>query len=87
MNVLLNVDEAHAVITRVTSNALDDITLSDAARDAIREWRKNRTIGTRELDEFTVTLNEAVGNYIDERTTRRLRLRGGLFVAETEVRG
>jgi hypothetical protein len=87
MNVLLNVDEANAVITRVTSNALDEVTLSEAAREAIREWRKNRTIGTRELDEFTLALNEAVGNYIDERTTRRLRLRGGLFVSETEVRG
>jgi hypothetical protein len=87
MNVLLNVDEAHAVISRVTSNVLDDVTLSEAGRDAIREWRKNRTIGTRELDAFTVALNQALGNYIDERTTRRLRLRGGLFVAETEVRG
>lgn len=87
MNVLLNVDEAHAVLTRVTSNALDEITLSEPAREAIREWRKNRTIGTAELDSFTVALNEAVGNYIDERTTRRLRLRGGLFLAETEVRG
>lgn len=86
MNVLLNIDEAHAVITRVTSNVLDDVTLSEGAREAIREWRKNRTIGTRELDEFALALNEAVGNYIDERTTRRLRLRGGLFVAETEVR-
>lgn len=86
MNVLLNVDEAHAVITRVTSAALDAVTLSDAARDAIREWRKHRTLGTRELDDFTLALNEAIGNYIDERTTRRLRLRGGLYVSETEAR-
>ncbi len=86
MNILLNVDEAHAVITRVTSAALDAVTLSDAAREAIREWRKNRTLGTRELDDFTLALNEAIGNYIDERTTRRLRLRGGLYVSETEAR-
>ncbi len=29
MNVLLNVDEANAVISRVTSYALDEVTLSD----------------------------------------------------------
>jgi hypothetical protein len=86
MNVLLNVEEAQAVLVRMTGAMLDGVELSEAARDAIRDWRKNRTAGTRELDDFTVELNEALGNYIDERTTRRLRLRGGLFVAETEAR-
>lgn len=87
MNVLLNVDEALAVIARMTGSVLDGVELSEAGRAAIRDWRKHRVEGTKELDDFTVALNEALGNFIDERTTRRLRLRGGLFVSETEVRG
>ena len=87
MNVLLNVDEALAVVSRMTGVVLDGVELSEAGRAAIRDWRKHRAAGTRELDDFTVALNEALGNFIDERTTRRLRLRGGLFVSETEVRG
>ena len=87
MNVLLNVDEALSVISRMSGAVLDGVELSEAGRAAIRDWRKHRTAGTKELDDFTVELNEALGNFIDERTTRRLRLRGGLFVSETEVRG
>ena len=87
MNVLLNVDETLAVIARMTGAVLDGVELSEAGRTAIRDWRKHRAEGTKELDDFTVALNEALGNFIDERTTRRLRLRGGLFVSETEVRG
>lgn len=87
MNVLLNVDEALAVLTRMTGAVLDGVELSEEGRAAIRDWRKNRTAGTKELDDFTIDLNEAIGNFIDERTTRRLRLRGGLYVSETEVRG
>ena len=50
--------------------------IANPGRAAIRDWRKHRVEGTKELDDFTVALNEALGNFIDERTTRRLRLRG-----------
>ncbi len=86
MQVLLNLEESYAVLMRMSSTILDNVTLSEEGRDAIREWRKNRAMGTRELDDFVGTLNESLGNSIDERTTRRLRLRGGLFVTESEVR-
>jgi hypothetical protein len=82
MNVLLSLEECYQVIMRMTGTVLDKVELSEEARDAIRDWRKNRALGTRELEDFTVNLNEALGNHIDERLTRRLRLRGGLYVTE-----
>jgi hypothetical protein len=37
-------------------------------------------MGTVELDGFTERLNEAVGNFIDERTRRMMRQRGKVKV-------
>jgi hypothetical protein len=76
MNVILNTHEAHVVLTLVTSVVLDHVELSPAARDQVREWRRERALETAGLDEFTVDLNEAIGNYIDERTQRMMRVRG-----------
>jgi hypothetical protein len=82
MNVLLSLEECYAVMMRMTGTVLDKVELSDEAKDSIRDWRKNRALGTKELEDFTVDLNEALGNHIDERLKRRLRMRGGLFVTE-----
>lgn len=86
MNVILNTDEVHGVLTLVTSQVLDHVELSDEAKRKVRDWRRGREPGTSGLNDFTETLNEALGNYIDERTTRMLRKRGKLKVsARTEV--
>jgi len=81
MNVILNVDEAHAVLARVTGQVIDQAGLSETACEAIRQWRQDRDPGMKPLDDFVVGLNEALGNHIDEATSRRLRLRGGLAVS------
>jgi len=80
MNVILNTDEAHAVLALVSSQVLDNVELSDAGRKTVRDWRRGRDIGTSGLEEFTAELNLAIGNYIDERTTRMMRVRGSLKV-------
>jgi hypothetical protein len=80
MNVVLNTDEAHAVLTLVTAHALDNTELSEEGRKRIRDWRRAHDPGTTTLDEFTERLNEAIGNFIDERTRRMLRQRGKLKV-------
>ena len=80
MNIVLNTDEALAVLTLVTAQVLDHVELSDAGKQAIRDWRRDRAPGTTPLDEFTVHVNEALGNFIDERTTRMMRTRGTLKV-------
>ncbi|RJQ08591.1 MAG: hypothetical protein C4558_07820 [Dehalococcoidia bacterium] len=80
MNVILNTDEAHAVLALVSSQVIDHVELSEAARKAIRDWRRAHDVGTAGLEEFTGALNLAIGNYIDERTTRMMRVRGALKV-------
>jgi hypothetical protein len=81
MNVILNTDEAHVVMTLVTSQVLDHLPeLSPEARERIRAWRREHDLGTSGLDEFTERLNEAVGNLIDERTRRMMRQRGKVKV-------
>jgi len=80
MNVILNTDEAHAVLSLVSAQVLDHVDLSDAGRKAIRDWRRAHDIGRAGLEDFTESLNVAIGNYIDERTTRMMRVRGALKV-------
>lgn len=84
MNVILNIDEVHAVLARVTGQVIDQAGLSDAAVEAIKQWRRDRDPGMKPLDDFAVGFNEALGNHIDEATSRRLRMRGGLAVSLRE---
>lgn len=80
MNVILNTEEAHVVLSLVTSSVLDHVDLSEETKERIRTWRRDHAHGTSELDGFTERLNEAVGNYIDERTRRMMRQRGKVKV-------
>jgi len=76
MNVVLNTDEANAVMSVITAQLIDQAGLSEAAKKAVREWRRDLAPGTIPLDGFTLRLNTAIGNFIDERTTRMMRTRG-----------
>ena len=80
MNVILNTDEAHAVLSLVSAQVLDNVELSEAGRKAIREWRRAHDVGRAGLEDFTETVNVAIGNHIDERTTRMMRVRGSMKV-------
>ncbi|MEX1022369.1 MAG: hypothetical protein WD058_04390 [Dehalococcoidia bacterium] len=80
MNVVLNTEEAHVVLALVTSSVLDHVEISEEAKDRVRELRRDHGPGTPGLDGFTERLNEAIGNYIDERTRRMMRQRGKLKV-------
>ena len=86
MNVIMSVDEAHAILTLVAAHVLDNVELSEGAREAIRNWRRDHGLGSKELDAYAVTLNEALGNEIDERTTRFIRKRGSQRVSAAEER-
>ncbi len=87
MNVILNVDEVHAVLARVTGQVIDQAGLSAGAREAVKQWRQERDPGMKALDDFAIAFNEALGNHIDERTSRRLRLRGGIVVSLKDTVG
>ena len=84
MNVVLNVDEVHAVLTLVTSQVLDHVELSPEAKETIRTWRRDRNLGSKELNGFAEVMNKSIGTYIDENTTRMLRRRGGQRVSAAE---
>ena len=85
MNVVLNTDEVNAVMSLITAQLIDHAGLSEAAKKAVRDWRRDLAPGTIPLDEFTLRLNAAIGNFIDERTTRMMRTRGQLKVREREA--
>lgn len=80
MNVILNTEEAHVVLSLVTSSVLDHVDLSDEAKERIRGWRRDHGLGSSGLDEVTERMNDAIGNYIDERTRRMMRQRGKVKV-------
>ena len=86
MNVVLNVEEVHAVISLVTSQVLDHVDVSEETKQAVRQWRRAHDLETTGLDDYAALFNEALGNSIDERTTRMLRRRGKVRISASEGR-
>lgn len=84
MQVILNPDEAWSIMTLVVSQVLDNVELSGEGRNKLKRWRTDRAVGTGEMDEMTVGLNEALGTVLDEKTTRTIR-RKGYYVSSKEV--
>jgi hypothetical protein len=84
MNVVLNADESHVMLTLVSSLLLDNVELSEDSRKQIRDWRRDHDPGSSQLEEFTLFLNERIGNHIDERTTRMMRVRGKRKISQQE---
>ena len=84
MNVVLNTDEANVVMSFVTAMVIDHAGLTEAGQKAVRDWRRALTPGAVPLDAFTQRLNLAIGNFIDERTTRMMHTRGQVKVRERQ---
>jgi hypothetical protein len=86
VNVILNTEEVHAVTALVTSQVLDHVELSAGGRKLIRAWRKDRELETIGLDDLTELVNLALGNHIDEQTTRMMRRAGKIRLSTAERR-
>jgi hypothetical protein len=86
MNVILDVDDVSTVISLVTSHVIDNVELSQTTKDAVRDWRRAHDPETLGLDEYAAVFNDALGNLIDERSTRMLRRRGKVRVSAAEGR-
>ena len=84
INIVLNTDEAHVVLTLTSALLLDDVDLTKESREQIREWRSEHGPGFPELDKFTIFLNERLGNRIDEQTTRMMRVRGDIRTSQAD---
>ncbi|HJM74718.1 MAG TPA: hypothetical protein QGI71_02475 [Dehalococcoidia bacterium] len=86
MNVILDVQDVNTVISLVTAQVLDNVELSQKSVDAVRQWRREHDPETIGLDEYAAVFNEALGNLIDENSTRMLRRRGKMRVSAAEGR-
>jgi hypothetical protein len=85
MQVILDSDEAWSIMTLVVSQVLDQAELSEEGKAAVRRWRGDRVDGTAEMSDLAVTMNEALGTVLDERTQRLLR-RKGWYVSTEELK-
>ena len=76
MQVILETDEAWSIMTLVISQVMDQVDLSDEAKEKVKRWRGDHIDGTAEMSELTVTMNEVLGATLDERTARLIRRKG-----------
>jgi hypothetical protein len=85
MQVILDSDEAWSVMSLVISQVLDQVDMSEEGKAVVRRWRGDRVDGTAEMSDLAVTMNEALGTTLDERTQKLLR-RKGWYVSTDEVK-
>jgi hypothetical protein len=84
MQVVIEPDEAWSMMSLIVSQVLDNVELSAAAQKEIKQWRTDRAEGTAEMSDLAVSMNEALGTVLDEKTARTLR-RKGWYVSSKEV--
>jgi len=76
MQIILETDEAWSLMAVISSYVIDHSGVSQDGKSAIRRWRTGRAVGTVEMDDLAVAVNESLGTYLDEKTTRMVRRRG-----------
>jgi hypothetical protein len=76
MQIVMETDEAWALMTLITGYVIDKSGVSQDGKQAIRKWRTDRALGTVELGELTIVMNEAVGTFVDEKFARKIHTRG-----------
>jgi len=86
MHVILETDEAWSLMSLIVSQIIDHAGVSATGKAGLRRWRIDRAVGTVEMDDLALALNETLGNIIDEKTTRMIRRRGR-YVSSREAEG
>ena len=76
MQIVLETDEAWSLMSIITSHVIDNSSVSQDGKSAIKRWRTDRALGTVEMDDLAIAVNEALGTYLDEKTARMVRRRG-----------
>lgn len=76
MQIVLETDEAWSLMSVITSYAIDNSGISQEGKQRLRQWRTHRAVGTVEMDALAIAMNEAIGTYLDEKTTRMVRQKG-----------
>ena len=75
MRLILDEEETWSLMTLVTAQVLDQVELTDEAVKTIRDWRAAHVEGNAAMLGLTESVNEALGNRIDEELTRQVRRR------------
>ena len=83
MQIILETDEAHSIMSLIVSQVIDQVELSDEGKATLRRWRLDHSEGNAEMADLVVTMNEALGTVLDERTNRLIR-RKGWYVSTKE---
>ena len=76
MQIILETDEAWSLMSLIVSQLIDHTGVSGDGKAALRRWRTDHAVGTVEMDDLALALNEALGNTMDEKTSRMVRRRG-----------
>jgi hypothetical protein len=76
MQIVLETDEAWSLMSVITSYVIDNSGISPDGKQRVRRWRTDRALGTVEMDDLAVSMNEALGTTIDERLSRKVHSRG-----------
>lgn len=84
MQVVLDADECWSLMTLVSSYVIDKSGVSQAGKQAIRKWRTDRAEGRPQMADLADAMNEALGAYLDEKTTRSVK-RKGRYVTSKEL--
>ena len=75
MQVILETDEAWSLVSLITSYVIDNSGVSQDGKQRIRGWRSEHD-GTPKIEDLTTAINESLGSYGDEKTTRQIRKKG-----------
>ena len=76
MQIILETDEAWSLMSLIVSQLIDHTGVSGDGKAVLRRWRTDHAVGTVEMDDLALALNEALGNTMDEKTSRMVRRRG-----------
>ena len=76
MQIVLETDEAWSLMSVITSYVIDHSGVSQDGKQRVRKWRTDRALGTVEMDQLAVAMNESLGTMIDEKLSRKVRARG-----------
>jgi hypothetical protein len=76
MQVILETDETWSLMSVIASYVIDHSGVSQDGKSKIGRWRGNRDVGTVEMDDLAVAVNQTLGTYLDEKMTRTIRRRG-----------
>ncbi len=76
MELRLEADEAWSLMSVISSYAIDNGGLSQEGKQAVRQWRTARALGTPPMEALAEEMNAALGGYLAESTNRQIRGKG-----------